>query len=305
MNNYNLENYTSTDALTNAFQTEASIMMAGIKVSSEKFGDGEILSMGHTSYHDLNRVADILAEVKFGDIVKLLSFNIAFVERKSVQLPEDKQGLIDEIAAGLADLAKAYEARFAEERRKAAEERAAKLQAEEDAKKELKKELRMKKMIANRDKQKERLIARTDAMSKKAIKQHSTNEYYYALGYIAKHAKKIHAAMPDYLEGWFVKEFGDVERRIVDSTKVGAAGWVSQWTLSMVIDLDTNENIPASLVQYLSDSKKEIKSISNTQFVFDLMRDSGLKFGKKQDVDAIIDEIPNQFLESFKLGYEA
>jgi len=130
-----------------------------------------------------------------------------------------------------------------------------------------------------------------------------TDDFYVGLGYIAKHAKKISAAMPDYLEKWFVKEFGDVERRVVDQTKLTSGGYTMQWALSLKIDLDTNDNIPRSLIRYLSKERKDIKAIADTEFVFGLMKSTGLQFGKVQDLDAIMNNIPADKLDNFKLGF--
>lgn len=133
-----------------------------------------------------------------------------------------------------------------------------------------------------------------------------TNDFFVELGYIAKHAKHIYAAMPDYLERWFTSEFGDVERKVVDTSKKTPSGLPPQFALSLKINLDTNDNIPDSLTKRFSTAKVSAKAraIADTSYVFTLCSKYGFKFGTEQDIDEIFNHIPENMLDSFKLGYE-
>ena len=128
------------------------------------------------------------------------------------------------------------------------------------------------------------------------------DEFYYALGWVAKHVGTITAKMPDYLEPAFIKHFGDVEHTVVDSTKVGPAGFTSQWHLSMEASLVKAKEIPAMLTEYLSQNGKKI---SKTSFVWDLVDKYGFKFGKKQDVVEILRCVPIEYVYFFNEGFQA
>lgn len=132
------------------------------------------------------------------------------------------------------------------------------------------------------------------------------DEFYYALGWLAKHVGTITAKMPDYIERAFVKHFGDVERTVVDSTKVGPSGYTSQWRLSMEASLKKASNIPAMLSEYLSQSGKKI---AKTSFVWDLVDKYGFKFGKTQDREQDILDImrcvPIEYVHMFNEGLKA
>ena len=128
------------------------------------------------------------------------------------------------------------------------------------------------------------------------------DEFYYMLGYLAAHIGTLTAKMPDFLEESFVKHFGDVKRTVVDSTKVGPAGYTSQWRLSMEASLVKAGDIPAMLNPYLSHNGKKV---SKTDFVWGLVDDYGFQFGKKQDVNEIMDHIPVNFLAMFTAGTKA
>ena len=128
------------------------------------------------------------------------------------------------------------------------------------------------------------------------------DEFYYALGWLAKHVGTITAKMPDYLEPAFIKHFGDVEHTAVDSTKVGPAGFTSQWHLSMEASLVKAKEIPAMLNEYLSQNGKKV---SKTSFVWDLVDKYGFKFGKEQDIVEIRKLVPNQYVDLFIEGCKA
>ena len=125
------------------------------------------------------------------------------------------------------------------------------------------------------------------------------DEFYYALGWLAKHVGTVTAKMPDYLEPAFIKHFGDVEHTAVDSTKVGPAGFTSQWHLSMEASLVKAKEIPAMLNEYLSQNGKKV---SKTSFVWDLVDKYGFKFGKTQDTLDIMRCVPIEYVPMFNEG---
>lgn len=139
-------------------------------------------------------------------------------------------------------------------------------------------------------------------LSESGQKVTETDEFYWTLGWLAKHIGTISAKMPDFLEAGFVKHFGDVEHTTVDSTKVGPAGFTSQWRLSMEASLIKAKEIPATLAKYLNPAGKKL---SKTSFIWKLVDDYGFKFGKKQDIAEITSNIPIQYISVFGEGMQA
>lgn len=129
-----------------------------------------------------------------------------------------------------------------------------------------------------------------------------TDEFYWTLGWLATHVGTLTAKMPDFLEAGFVKHFGDVEHTTVDSTKVGPAGYTSQWRLSMEASLVKAKEIPATLAQYLNTTGKKL---SKTSFIWKLVDDYGFKFGKEQDLVEIRKLVPERYVDSFVEGCKA
>jgi hypothetical protein len=133
-------------------------------------------------------------------------------------------------------------------------------------------------------------------------KNAEADEFYYTLGWLAAHVGTITAKMPDFLEYAFVKHFGDVEHTVVDSTKVGPAGYTSQWRLSMEASLVKAKEIPAALTDYLNPAGKKV---SKTSFIWKLVDAYGFKFGKKQDTLDIMRCVPIEYVPIFNEGLKA
>lgn len=130
-----------------------------------------------------------------------------------------------------------------------------------------------------------------------------SDNIFVAIGWLAKHGRALRAAMPDVLDNWFVREFGDQPHVLVDSSKRTVNGFPVQWALSITLSVDTNEHMPAYLLDKLSTRDLANKPIADTEFLFGLARDYGFKFGKKQNADEIRKHIPVDCLADFELGY--
>ncbi len=127
-----------------------------------------------------------------------------------------------------------------------------------------------------------------------------TEEFYYALGWLAKHAGAVSAVLPDYLVDAFVKHFGnETPCRIVDSRKRSPAGWQQQWSWSFTVALKKPGVIPALIAQHLNPTGNKV---SNTSFIWDLVDNYGFQFGKTQDVDKIRSCIPTSHISFFEAG---
>lgn len=171
------------------------------------------------------------------------------------------------------------------------------------AKEAAKKEARIKSAEASYERQKAKAIKDFEALSQATSARSSSEEFYYAIGWLAGRLKSIRAAMPDYLEGAFVNRFGeDTYRYVVDSSKRTVNGFPVQWALAFSAQVPKNEEIPAMLTPYLNPPGTRL---TNTSFLWDLVENYGFKFSKKQDKEAIEDCIPVEFLASFEAGLMA
>lgn len=166
-----------------------------------------------------------------------------------------------------------------------------------------------KKAIAERkaeekfQKQKDKAIRDFDKLANRTTTLSEVDEFYYALGWLAKHIGTISAKLPDYLKDAFEKTFGsDTPCYIVDSKKRTVNGNSMQWTFGFKATLKKAESMPSILRQYINES---CNALTNTSFIWDLISDYGFQFGKKQDVDKIAQTVPAQYIDSFNEGLAA
>ena len=260
--------------------------VTGAEVTNQLLGTGKIVSCMNINNNFESLVFTVhfdLDETKnYGAAIALASGSLKFIDTsldniwddfvvEQYKLKAEYNNAVEEVRC------REKEAQKLEKKRKENEKKMAGMKAQ--AEKEL------NGLIENREKK----ITKAD-------------EFYYSLGWLATHVGTIVAKMPDYLEESFVKHFGDVKRTIVDSTKVGPAGYTSQWRLSMEASLKKVESIPATLSEYLSQNGKKV---SKTSFVWSLVDDFGFKFGKEQDVVEIRKLVPDKYVDVFVEGCKA
>lgn len=131
----------------------------------------------------------------------------------------------------------------------------------------------------------------------------AADEFYYSLGWLAKHAGTVNAALPDYLENAFVKHFGpEAQRRVMDSKKRYPSGWTAQWAWSFTIALKKPKKL-GTIPALLSDKLNPTGTmVSDTSFIWDLVDNYGFQFGKTQDIEKIRACVPSEYIDSFELA---
>ena len=129
----------------------------------------------------------------------------------------------------------------------------------------------------------------------------SPTSYYEAIGWMAKHAVSVRAAMPDYMEKWFDSKFDCDFKYVVDSRKRTSGGHPVQWGLSFRMSF--NEAVSGILEQRATSQNKKV--IDNVAFVWDLIENYGFQFRKDtQDIERIRAEIPKEYISDFEKGLE-
>lgn len=259
--------------------------MIGAEVECSAYGSGKV-----TAYEG-ERLNNMIIDVAFAEVAKQFSLQLTMANNfvKFVRADEIRE---------LWDLA-------SEVHTKLTAEFNALERANEQAKKEAAKKAEAeKKAEAKYQRLKEKSIKDFDELVNQAKASLSdVDEFYYALGWLAKHAGTVSAALPDYLEDAFTKYFGtETGCRIVDSKHRGPAGWQAQWSWSFKVTLKKFDSVPCLLTKYLNPAGK---AITNTSFIWDLIDNYGFQFGKKQDVDKIREIVPTQYINFFETGYTA
>jgi hypothetical protein len=150
------------------------------------------------------------------------------------------------------------------------------------------------------EKTKAKAIKDFEALAETTRPVEVANEFYYSLGWLAKHIGSVSARLPDYLADSFKRHFGnDTAFNAVDSKKRTVNGNSMQWTFDFTATLRKPENIPAALTSHLGSTGKQI---ADTSFLWDLVDNYGFQFGKKQDIEKIRSHVPSDCLASFEAG---
>lgn len=129
-----------------------------------------------------------------------------------------------------------------------------------------------------------------------------SDEFYYSLGWLAKHSGTVKAVVPDICEAEFVQYFGTEVPFTKTEYKVGPGGWISQWGKSFTASLVRVKTIPAYMEQYLNPKRNQV---TNSEYIKDLVDNYGFQFGKIQNIEAIRQTVPAEYLPHFEAGYAA
>ena len=126
----------------------------------------------------------------------------------------------------------------------------------------------------------------------------ATDEFYVALGWLAKHATTASASIPDYTESWFKDTFGQAAPySIVDSRRRTSGGYLMRWAPSFTLYIKNAKQAPSILAPYISRN-----CLHNTKLIYQLVENYGFNFGSSQNFENIKSRIPTQFMSSFNLG---
>jgi hypothetical protein len=284
MTTYKTTTYETSEDLRNAINSDLEQLAYPFTVRHRTYGEGQLTFIKAPLIG-----GSLYATVDFAAGNKTLALDVILASRL-LEMPEILRTILLEAQT-------AFKADFIErEEAQRLADRQAREQAAEDKKK------------AEEDKKAEEKYQRARA---KALKDFETraqtvspvsaaDEFYYSLGWLAKHAGTVAAVLPDYLADAFAKCFGnETPCRIVDSKKRSPAGWQQQWSWSFTVSLKKPECVPATIAQHLNPAGNKVSDIS---FVWDLVEKYGFQFGKKQDLDKIRSHVPSTCIASFEAG---
>ena len=296
MLDYSKENYKAFRDYEKAFAEDILKALRGAKAS---YKDKTAYFTGF-HFSDTNLGRNILVEFDVDGEIKVCALDLG-INSGVIKLEDDVRKVVDEYFETLNKAKEIYAAETAEERKIQAEQaRIAreKYEAEKARREELKKQIEADKRYAKRV---ERALNKLSTLKPEKTEKlfETPTSQYEAIGWMAKHLTSVRAAMPDFMEKWFIGKFGDAERYVVDSKKRTANGNPMQWGLSL--KLTFNAEVKGLLETKATSQNKKV--IDNVAFVWDLIENYGFQFGKEQNISQIKAEIPEQYLPDFEKGY--
>lgn len=293
MKNYENVNQENYEEVLNEIKTNLIETFVGEKVKSPRYGDGTIKEITDIifggKYSDVP--IGIISQISFGEETKQFYLNTAIKTFFIVLYNNELKDVMKNTMIELEKVAEVVNQIKLDKIAKELELTRLTKEAETKAKKEREAQQKLQQ-------KRTQLIHDLNAI-KTTISDDS--DFYEDLGWIAKHVGSISAAIPDYLESWFVHRFGTkAPKRVVDSTRKTVGGYSMQWSAGFAISFKDvkEENIPARFFSQLKKNK-----LYDTSLVFDLIDNYGFTFGTKQNIDEIRKTIPNNKLEMFELGF--
>ena len=233
------------------------------------------------------------------DLRSLLSLDFFTLTETDRKLLVEAQEAFKSVYRDRVAAADAQSKKEAAERREREAELARRAQV---IKKQQQAENRRKKMEAKLDESKASYIQKFQELLALKKTLSISDDFYYSLGWLAKHSGTVKAIVPDICEADFVQYFGTEAPYTKTVYKVGPSGWISQWGKSFTASLIKVTVIPTYLEQYLNPKRTQITS---SEYIKALIDNYGFQFGKKQNIEAIRQSIPKAYLPHFEAGYAA
>lgn len=293
---YSKENYGSYVEFKKNFINELKQAFIGTKVSyrdTDAYFSNFDISSSNLGTH-------IMASLDVDGETKSMVLELA-INSGIVKLPENVKKAYDEFVDVYNKSREVFEAEEKAQMEAAAERQRiylAQREAERIRREEIKKQIEADKRYA---KKVQNALLKLNSLRKEDTSKlfETPTSHYEIIGWMAKHLTSVRAAMPDYMEKWFVGKFGDADRTVVDSKKRTSGGHPMQWGLSLKLTFD--EEVKGPLEQRATSQNK--KTIDNVAFVWDLIENYGFQFGKEQNISQIKAEIPEENLVDFEKGY--
>lgn len=284
MTTYKTTTYETAEELRNAINSDLTALAYPFTVKHRTYGEGQLTFVKAPLLG-----GSLYVTVDFAAGTKTLALDMLLAHRL-LEMPEDlMEVLVEAQTAFKEDFETREQAQRVAERLAREQEREVAKKAAED-----------KKNKEKYEKTKAKAIKDFEALAETTRPVEVANEFYYSLGWLAKHIGSVSARLPDYLADSFKRHFGnDTAFNAVDSKKRTVNGNSMQWTFGFTATLRKPENIPTLLAEHLSSTGKHI---ADTSFLWDLVDNYGFQFGKKQDVEKIRSHVPASCLASFEAG---
>jgi hypothetical protein len=286
MTTYKDTEFTTAEDLRNAINSDLEALAYPFTVKHKTYGEGQL-----TFVKAPLTGGSLYATIDFAVGTKTLGLDVVLTNNL-LEMPEMLlDTLLEAQTVFKADFIEREQAQRAADRLAYEQKKEAEKKAAEDKKNEEKYERTKAKALKDFE-----VLAATNRPVE------VTNEFYYSLGWLAKHVGVITAKLPDYLGSSFEKHFGtEAPKTLVDGRAKTIGGHAKQWSWEFVASIKKlkDTTVPA----YIQNTTTDIsKGIHNTSFVWDLIDNYGFQFGKKQNIDEIRSHVPAGCLASFEAG---
>ena len=286
---YKTSTYETLNDLRDAINAELSTLAYPFTVKHKAYGEGQLTNVKAPLLSP-----SLYATIDFVTGTKTFSLDVVF-SSQLLTIPETLTEILPEAQAVYkAEFLACEQAKREADRIAREEALAAEKQAEEE-----------KKAEEAYQRRKAKALREFEELSERAVPTDATEDFYYALGWLANHMGALTAILPDYLSSAFEKYFGsDAPKTLIDGRAKTSGGYAKQWSweFKCTIKKLKDTEIPECLKDVTTDFSK---GIHNTSFLWNLVANYGFQFGKAQDIDKIRSCIPSEYMSFFETGLKA
>ena len=271
----------------------------GVKVDSANYGLGYIVAV-RDDVTNPAKEHDYQVDIDFNGATKTFCLMFA-IEKGAITLEGTLLDLLKEYMSSFQAILEERSRQLKIEAEKQAEEHRKLEELRAAQKAELEKREKEKKEAEKFEKRKADAIKKFSDLCRQAkMSKTSVDDEDFIIGWLAKHVTRISAEIPDFLENYFVAQFGaNAPKTVVNTSMKSSGGFTKKWSLSCQVHVDDLVTMPP----VLQDVFKKSKTANNTSFALKLIYDYGFNFGKEQDISQI--KSMSSDLKAFDLGYSA
>ena len=271
----------------------------GAKIDSANYGLGYIIAI-RDDVTNPAKEHDYQVDIDFSGVTKTFCLMFA-IEKGAITLESTLLDLLKEYMSSFQAILEERSRQLKIEAEKQAEEHRKLEELRAAQKAELEKKEKEKKEAEKFEKRKAEAIKKFSDLCRQAkMSKTSVDDEDFVIGWLAKHVTRISAEIPDFLERYFVANFGaNAPKTIVNTSMKSSGGFTKKWSLSCQVHVDDLATMPPALQGVF----KKSKTVNSTSFALKLIYDYGFNFGKEQDISQIKSMSSDQ--KAFDLGYSA
>jgi len=269
MKEYNLKDYTSFIKLKEDMLLDLNTLLQDVEFTSNKFTNCEVLEV--VKPYDFNNKADFIIEISVLGGIKQLCLRPA-LEQGTIVFSSDINSTLTEMFIRLDKATEEYNINLQAELKLLREksereyaERQARIAAYEVKKAELKAKEKFEAKIKRAQDKFE-----SDIKSFVRIEQDP-------IDWLKENTISITATIPSHLEKIFVKVFGDVPHKTVDSNRTTSGGYSMKFGPSFMLTVKKGTTVHPQLAHLFKENK-----INDTKFISRLITHHDFKFGKNE-----------------------
>lgn len=210
----------------------------GAKINSSSYGLGYIVAV-RDDVTNPAKEHDYKVDIDFNGATKTFCLMFA-IEKGAITLESTLLDLLKEYISSFQAILEERSRQLKIEAEKQAEEHRKLEEMRAAQKAELEKKEKEKKEAEKFEKRKADAIKKFSDLCRQAkMSKAPVDDEDFIIGWLAKHVTRISAEIPDFLEKYFVAQFGaNAQKTVVNTSMKSSGGFTKKWSLSCQVHVD-------------------------------------------------------------------